>query len=51
MMFGGHLSICATSTATSGRYVRDVADCTVIRLMRLAIPDQSAAYLKGLRDP
>ena len=51
MMFGGHLLVYATSTATSGRHVRDVADCTVVCLMRLAIPDQSAACLKGLRDP
>ena len=45
MMFGGHLFVYATSTATSGRHVREVADCTVIRLMRLAIPDRSTACL------
>ena len=51
MVFGGHLLVYATSTATSSRHVKDVADCTVVRLMRLAIPDQSAACRKGLRDP
>ena len=51
VMVGGHLFIYATSTATSGRHVRDVADCAVIRLVRLAIPERFAASLEGLWNP